>query len=40
MYAGVVIGELPRKEMAEILEHVLCQEWSVGSHHPGHDVED
>ena len=40
MDAGVLIGQRPRKEMAKVLEHVLGEEGSVGSHHPRHRVED
>ena len=40
MDAGVLIGQRPRKEVAKVLEHVLSEEGSVGSHHPRHRVED
>jgi hypothetical protein len=37
--AGIFIGQRPWEEVAKILEHVLGEERSVGSHHPSHRVE-
>jgi hypothetical protein len=37
--AGVLIGQCPWEEVAKILEHVLGEEGSVGSHHSSHRVE-
>ena len=40
MDTGIVIGQRPREEVAKVLEHVLSEEGSIGSHHSRHRVED
>ena len=37
--ASIFTGQCPRQEMAKVLEHVLSEERSVGSHHPRHGVQ-
>ena len=36
VHAGILIGQLPALQVAEVLEHVLREERSEGGHHGGH----